>query len=29
MISRMRSEPDASLALLRRLVYDAMDPGYR
>lgn len=29
MTSRVPSEPDASLSLLRRLVDDAMDPGYQ
>jgi uncharacterized protein YlxW (UPF0749 family) len=29
MTSRMPSEPDASLSLLRRLVDDSMDPGYQ
>lgn len=29
MTSRVPSEPDASLSLLRRLVDDSMDPGYR
>ena len=29
MTSRVPSEPDASLSLLRRLVDDSMDPGYQ
>ncbi len=29
MTSRVRTEPDAALSLLRRLVDDAMDPGYQ
>ena len=29
MTSRVPAEPDASLSLLRRLVDDSLDPGYR